>query len=186
MIGRPLSAVVPNRACEDATLMGRVAQGDLSALGELYDRHARGLVRFAARMSTWNDAEDVVQEVFLRVVRLAKEFDAGAASARPWLYALTLRAAQERRRSLRRWAAALLQLSGQSPSGVTQLRETNRDLERALARLNPKKREVLLLAEVEGFTSREIAALLGVPIGTVWTRLHHARRALRQLLESSK
>ena len=43
MIGRPMSVAVPNRACEDATLMSRVAHGDLSALGELYDRHARGL-----------------------------------------------------------------------------------------------------------------------------------------------
>ena len=62
--------------------MSRVAEGDLSALGELYDRHASGLLRFAARMATSNDAEDVVHEVFLRVVRLAKEFDLGAASVK--------------------------------------------------------------------------------------------------------
>jgi RNA polymerase sigma factor (sigma-70 family) len=185
MIGHPVSARLSNRACADATLMRRLAQGDLSALGELYDRHAAGLLRFAARISTSGDAEDVVHDVFLRVVRLADEFDASATSARPWLYALTRRAAQERRRSLRRWAAALLQLSGQSTPGMSLLRETNRDLERAIERLHLKKREVLLLAEVEGFTSAEIAAMLGVPIGTVWTRLHHARRALRRILESS-
>jgi len=80
----------------------------------------------------------------------------------------------------------LLQLAGQSSAGVTLLREADRDLERALARLDAKKREVLLLAEVEGFSASEIAALVGIPIGTVWTRLHHARRALRRLLESSK
>ncbi len=186
MNGRRLSVVVPNRCSEDAAMMSRVAQGDLSALGELYDRHSPGLLRFAARRSSENDAEDIVHEVFLRVVRLAPKFDLGAASARPWLYALTLRTAQERRRSLRRWAATLLRFSGQPLPAGAPVGEDNRDLGRAVSRLNPKKREVLLLAEVEGFTSVEIAALLDIPVGTVWTRLHHARRALRQLLESAK
>lgn len=186
MIRRRLSVVVPSRSSEDAALMSRVAGGDLTALGDLYDRYAQGLLRFAARMAPWNEAEDIVHGVFMRVVRLASGFDCNATSARPWLYALTRRAAQDRRRSLRRFAATLIRLSEQSPPAVSLLRESNPDLERALGCLSTKKREVLLLAEVEGFTSPEIAALLGIPVGTVWTRLHHARHALRQLLKASK
>ena len=56
------------------------------------------------------------------------------------------------------------------------------DIERAIAALSPQKREVLLLVEVEELTCEEAASALGIPVGTVWTRLHHARRELRLLL----
>jgi RNA polymerase sigma-70 factor, ECF subfamily len=180
-----LSSVTPERAIDDALLVRRVAEGDLSGLGELYDRYAGPLLRFAARMATWSEAEDIVQEVFLRVLRLAGDYDPGAASARPWLYALTLRATQEHRRAFRRWTSLLGRFYEQPPRELATLRETRPDIERALARLSPAKREVLLLAEVEGFGASEIASLLGIPVGTVWTRLHHARLAMRKLLESS-
>jgi RNA polymerase sigma-70 factor (ECF subfamily) len=61
--------------------------------------------------------------------------------------------------------------------------ESRRDVEKAVATLTEAKRVVLLLADLEGFTCEEIAAMLGIPVGTVWTRLHHARRELRAFYE---
>jgi RNA polymerase sigma factor (sigma-70 family) len=168
----------------DAVILARVAGGDLVALGAVYDRYAPGLLRFAARAAGSEEAEDVVQATFLRVIRLAAAFDPSVASARPWLFAITARIVQERRRSLRRWRAALLGLAQQqqrSPS--RQLTDARADLSRGLDGLSVAKRTVLILAEVEGFTCEELATMLSIPVGTVWTRLHHARNELRRRFE---
>lgn len=168
-------------AIPDAELLRRVAGGDVEALGGLYDRHARALLGFVRRAAPSEDAEDVVQNVFLRALSLAPRFDAGAASARPWLFGIAVYVTRERRRSVRRFAAALLRLSDFGRRAVEPPADRT-DLERALAKLSPQKREVLLLVEVEELTCDEVATALGIPVGTVWTRLHHARRELRRLL----
>jgi RNA polymerase sigma-70 factor (ECF subfamily) len=167
----------------DAELLTRVAAGDVGALGALYDAYAPGLLRFARRAAGSDDAEDIVQTVFLRVVRIAHTFDARVPSARPWLFAITARVVLERRRSLRRWAAALVSLSAHAVPAAKNLGEARSDLEQGLKALTVAKRTVLVLAEVEGFTSDEIASMLEIPVGTVWTRLHHARRELRRFCE---
>jgi RNA polymerase sigma factor (sigma-70 family) len=166
-------------ALSDANVLARVAQGDVAALGTLYDRYAAGLLRFARRIDR-NDAEDVVQTVFLRVMRIAPTFHADAASARPWLFAITARVLQERTRALRRLGVAMLRLGSEAQRSHSSVADARHDLERGLMRLSVAKRSVLVLAEVEGFACEEIASMLSIPIGTVWTRLHHARRELRR------
>ncbi|MEY4579424.1 MAG: hypothetical protein RL701_4127 [Pseudomonadota bacterium] len=176
----------PNdRSQPDGILMARVAQGETAALGSLYDRYAPALLRFAYRLER-QEAEDIVQTVFIRVLTLAANFDVHTASARPWLFAITARVAMERRRSLRRWKAALMRLSLQPLGAAAQIAETRRDLAFGLARLSTAKRTVLVLAEVEGFACEEIAKMLEIPVGTVWTRLHHARRELRGYQENDE
>ncbi|MEY4512117.1 MAG: hypothetical protein RLZZ450_4239 [Pseudomonadota bacterium] len=169
----------PAEAPSDGELLARVAAGDLGALGRLYDSYAAMLLRFARRLGAGEESEDVVQNVFLRLVRLAPQFDPAATSARPWLFAITVRVVQERRRSLRRLSSALKALTHQKQSHATTSRPAASDLEQCLQRLSLPKRSVMLLAEVEGFSCPEIAAMLEIPVGTVWTRLHHARRELR-------
>jgi RNA polymerase sigma factor (sigma-70 family) len=162
----------------DASLLARMAAGEQSALAVLYDRHAPGLLRFARRVDP-QDAEDLLQTTFLRVVGLAPRFDASCASARPWLFAILMRVAQERSRALRRFGRALQRLAELPRTAATEPPDLARDLDRGLQQLSVAKRSVLLLAEVEGFSCEEIAGMLQIPIGTVWTRLHHARRELR-------
>jgi RNA polymerase sigma-70 factor (ECF subfamily) len=169
----------------DADLLARVAAGDVGALGALYDAFAPGLLRFARRAAGADDAEDIVQTVFLRVLRIAHTFDARAPSARPWLFAITARVVLERRRSLRRLAAALVSLSAHALPAARNTGEARADVEHGLNALTTAKRTVLILAEVEGFTCDEIASMLGIPVGTVWTRLHHARRELRRFCEGN-
>jgi RNA polymerase sigma-70 factor (ECF subfamily) len=161
-----------------------VASGDLGALGKLYDCYAPMLLRFARRLGAAEDAEDVVQNVFIRVVRLAAQFDTGVPSARAWLFAITVRVVQERRRSLRRLTNAMKSFATQKQSCPTNPEgPATRDLAMCLSKLSLAKRSVVLLAEVEGFSCPEIAEMLDIPVGTVWTRLHHARRELRTTLE---
>lgn len=178
---RPLEA--RREVASDAAIVARIAGGDTDALGILYDRYASALVRYAARIER-SDAEDVVQTVFIRVLRLAASFRSDAASARPWLYAITARVLQERSRALRRFGRTLGQFANMSRAmAATSPSETRRDLERGVKALSRAKSVVLILNEVEGFSCDEIASMLEIPVGTVWTRLHHARRELRHYYE---
>jgi RNA polymerase sigma factor (sigma-70 family) len=168
----------PGVVVSDAVVLACISQGQTEAVRELYDRYAPMLLSFARRIDP-QEAEDIVQTVFLRTLHLAAKFDARTPSARAWLYAITARVAMERRRSMRRLHMALTRLATQALPSAEPVIDVRRDLRAGLARLSTAKRTVLVLAEVEGFSCEEIAAMLDVPIGTVWTRLHHARRELR-------
>lgn len=162
----------------DAELLAQVAIGDTAALGMLYDRYAPALTRYAARLDR-AEAEDVVQTVFMRVMRVAGSYRATGPTARPWLFAITAHVLQERTRALTRFGRAMLRLRDHAASATAAGNDTQHDLERCVAKLSRAKSTVLLLHEVEGFTCDEIADMLSVPVGTVWTRLHHARQELR-------
>lgn len=169
----------PALSSPDALALARVADGDLGALGEVYDRHAAALLRFASRATGGQDAEDVLQATFMRAATIAQTYDGRAATARSWLFGIMARLVQERRRSLTRFARALFGLSQSSGRERAHSDAHRSDLERGLRSLSAPKRMVLLLAEVEGYTCAEIAGMLEIPVGTVWTRLHHARKELR-------
>lgn len=168
-------------AHSDAALLQRVAAGDLGALGEIYDAHAAEVASFARLRVPPGELDDVVQDTFLRVSRIAATFDGRSRNARSWIFGVAIAIIREHRRSYSRLARTLSRLVS-APSPPAFVRGEAVDLERALALLSEPKREVVLLAEVHGFSGDEIAAMLGIPVGTVWTRLHHARRELRDIL----
>jgi RNA polymerase sigma factor (sigma-70 family) len=168
----------------DAELMRELTGGQLGALGELYDRYQAPLRRFIARVTRdADDVDDLVQATFLAAAQSAERYD-GRASCRPWLIGIAAQLVRRRRRTLARLVAVLAafgktQPSASDPRPTLQARG---DVERALAGLSEPKRLTLLMAEVEGLSCAEIAEALEVPIGTVWTRLHAARRELRRAL----
>jgi RNA polymerase sigma-70 factor (ECF subfamily) len=176
--------VVPSQQADfDAELLVRIARGEPSGLGELYDRYARELWSFAHRAAPRDDAEEIVRIVFERLLRAAASSSTRRTPGRIWLFGMAARVLGERRRSLRRFVKI-----------STKRAPVNRALERpasskwlevewALGELSHRKRLVFLLAEVEGFTALEIAEALRTPTRIVWTRLHQARRELRALLE---
>jgi RNA polymerase sigma-70 factor (ECF subfamily) len=92
-----------------------------------------------------------------------------------------VRIAAEKQRSWRRLSAVLLHILAQPRRTAAPIFDTRPDLWKALDQLSDAKRTALILAEVEGFTCEEIAVMLSIPVGTVWTRLHHARHELRTL-----
>lgn len=182
MMARRSAALAP---APDPDVLRRLAAGDIGALGELYDRHHEGIRRFVARATCdAEDVDDLVHATFLEAARSAERYD-GRASCRPWLVGIAATLLRRRRRSFGQLFNALSSLRGlrAASSDPRPALHARGDVERALARLTEVKRVTLLLAEVEGLSCAEIAAAMGVPIGTVWTRLHAARRELRVALD---
>jgi len=175
-----------NPASPDGEALWRVARGDASAIGEVYDRHARALLRFATRLHGAADAEDIVQTVFVRAAHQAPTYDSRISSARSWLFGITALVIKERRRALARMVRALVRFGASSPPPQMPPYGQRRDIARGLATLSEVQRMVLLSSDVEGFAGEEIATMLNVPVGTVWTRLHHARRKVREFLSEGQ
>lgn len=172
----------------DPELLEALAQGQLGALGELYDRYQAPVRSFLARATgDAHDVDDLLQATFLAAAKSAGRYD-GRESCRPWLVGIAVQLLRRRRRSFGRLLTVLGVLK-RSQAAATDPRaslQARTDVERGLAGLSEAKRVTLLLAEVEGLTCQEIADALAVPIGTVWTRLHAARRELRITLESDE
>jgi RNA polymerase sigma-70 factor (ECF subfamily) len=175
----------------DPELMARLASGETGALGELYDRYHQHVRRFIARAtSDAEDVDDLVHVTFLAAATSAARYD-GRACCRPWLIGIAVQHLRRRRQARGRFFAALSALArartaSVDPGAAMKAMTARGDVERALRLISEPKRVALLMAEVEEMSCAEIAALLQIPIGTVWTRLHAARRELRQALEGEE
>ena len=181
----------PVRAApSDAELLRGIVEGDTAALGALYDRYAVDVWRTVNRVLVeTSEAEDVVHAVFLNLPRLAASFD-GRASCRPWLQGVAVRLAMRHRRGVGRFRRVLCSLaeivapnSSNDPERSASNREELAIFARALAGLSAKKRAAFVLADIEGFTSEEVARALEIPVATARTRLFHARRELDAALK---
>lgn len=179
---------------DDASLGRLIASQDPAALEELYDRHGAACYGLARRVVTDEQlAQDVVQEVFLAIWRGAATYDGSRGTLSTWLYALThhksvdaVRRAQ--RHSGRRASEdALITEADPSPAVDEQaLASVRRDQVRAaLAGLPEPQRRALMLAYFGGYSQSEIAALTGIPLGTVKTRTLAALRRLRAVLDEA-
>jgi RNA polymerase sigma-70 factor (ECF subfamily) len=171
-------------------LLGLVAGGDEPAFAELYQRVAPavfGLVTRVVRNPA--QAEEVTQEVFVELWRTAPRFDPARGTARSWIMTCAHRRAVDRIRSAER-AARRDDLAGRRDQGrpydeVVEQVETSLEREhvrRGLDALTELQREAVVLAYYGGYTHREIAQLLGVPSGTVKTRLRDGLIRLRDHL----
>lgn len=178
---RPLRGAPPP---SDPELMQRLAGDDLSALGELYDRYQRPVRSYLARATAdAADVDDLLQATFLAAAKSAARYD-GSACCRPWLIGIATQFLRRRRRSFARFFGAIASLGASRTQSLDPRAalHVKSDVERALSTLSEAKRVTFLMAEVEGMSCAEIASVLSVPIGTVWTRLHAARRELRAVL----
>jgi RNA polymerase sigma factor (sigma-70 family) len=168
----------------DADVLRRLAAGEIGALGELYDRYHEPLRRFIARAtSDAEDVDDLGHATFLAAAKSAARYD-GRPSCRPWLIGIAVQLLRRRRRAFARLLALLSSFNGVTSTAVDPRAalQARGDVERALCVISENQRVALLMAEVEGMSCAEIAAALEIPIGTVWTRLHAARRELRRAL----
>jgi RNA polymerase sigma-70 factor, ECF subfamily len=181
---------VPAEASADALALARLARGEIGALGEIYERHHAAVHRFVSRVAIGDDIDDIVHNTFLAVPNAAHGYD-GRASCRSWLMGIAARKLQHRNRSLARLGRALVRFASELSTRPAQVRGPEQAavlgdevaaLELALSKITEAKRVVLLMAEVEGLSCDEIAAALGIPVGTVWTRLHHARNDIRAIM----
>jgi RNA polymerase sigma-70 factor (ECF subfamily) len=163
----------------DEELMAAVARGDERALGGLVERHGARLHAHLARLvGDRDDAHDLLQETWVRVARSAKTYETGR-PVRPWLYGIAGNLARDlhRRRQVR---GRLVGLDGQRAEAPAVRPGDRIDLRRQLDRLPDRLREVVLLRFYEDLSEAEAALALGVPRGTVKSRLHGAIRELKQ------
>jgi RNA polymerase sigma-70 factor (ECF subfamily) len=147
--------------------------------------HAAGLLRFARRLSGRDgEAEDIVQDALLRAWRGIDGLRVDS-NPRAWLFRILLNTWYSAgRKKNARPVEIPIREAGNARSGVlaTGSLAESTELNEALARLPDDQRTVLLLAVVEGFTCKELALMLGIPIGTVMSRLSRARAAMRELV----
>ena len=169
----------------DAELVGRAAAGRAEALGELFDRHAGRMKSLAQRIvRNSEDADDVVQEVFVQAWTQAARFDSARGNAIAWLSMMTRSRALDRwrRRTSRRETAVAdsfeLKAPNTGPADPSAWAARS-----ALSKLPADHREPLELAYWEGLSQSEIAERLNIPLGTIKTRMRTGLRQLRQSLE---
>jgi RNA polymerase sigma-70 factor, ECF subfamily len=188
---------------DDRALLDKAVAGDAEALEALMGRHAGRVYRLAYGI-TRNpaDAEEVVQDVFLTVVRKGGSFE-GQATLATWMYRVTMNAALNRRRGKRRELEVSLEehlptytedghragdRSGllvdwsSTPEERVLSGESRRVLENAIDSLPDHYRAVLVLRDVEELSNEEVASIVGDSLASVKSRLHRARMALREQL----
>ena len=173
----------------DSDLLRAIGRGDEAALAACYDRYR--LILFGLILRILNDraeAEDVLQETFLQVWRRANDFDENRGRAFTWLVTIARSRALDRLRShgsRQRIAAEAASEAGDVIGDATEetLRsEEGATVRRALIELPEEQQRTLLLAYFEGLTQTEIATRLGIPLGTVKTRMRSGMIRLRELL----
>jgi RNA polymerase sigma factor (sigma-70 family) len=182
----PQSRQIPN---SDAALI-ELSRHEPEEFTELFRRHAPHIQRYVTRRLGPDAADDIVAETFLLAFRHRDRYDQDRADARPWLYGIcTNLIGRHRRAEVRQYRA--LAKTGTDPvteSFTDRVDErvsagmASREIAAALARLSAELRDTLLLAAWSDLSYEEIATALGVPVGTVRSRLNRARSKLRKTL----
>ncbi len=176
-----------NRAAEDATLIEAARAGDLDAFETLVRRYTPIVYSHALRFfGETTAAEDVTQEVFIKVFRSLKDFD-GRSRFTTWLYQVTRNACLDQVRAGRRRPVPLdpLELAASDPIDVADTVTLSVSVERALGALPPDDRDALSAVALFGLSYDEAALSLGVPAGTVKSRVFRARRTIMLSLNLS-
>lgn len=189
----PAGAGDPDDCSPDARLIAE-STADPERFAQLFRRHAAAVHRYLARRLGAELADDCTAEVFIAAFRRRTSYQPLTPTAAPWLYGIAGKVvAQHRRDEARRWAllAALPAEPASVPDG-TDAADARLDalavrptLVAALRDLSAPDREALLLIAWEQLTPTEAAAALGIPAATVRTRLHRARRLVREALRAA-
>ncbi len=183
-------------SADDHRLIAECLRGDQAAFGELVRRHQDRLHAAVHRLVESDDALDVVQEAFLHAYQHLGSFK-GDAQFFTWLYRIAMNAAI----SLRRKRKPALRIvgpdgepvidpadpsDGSQPAHALEQSDRERVVKKALSRCSAEHKAVLVMKDMEGMKYEEMAEVLGVPVGTIRSRLHRARLELREILERAE
>ncbi len=164
-------------------LLRAARKGKESAFLQLYDGHHRPLFRFAYRLTgSVADAEDIVQDCFLGLLRPECGFDASRTPLRTYLFGAVRNQARKRLRSRAGAGATVETVEVRSPETEAMRKELEEMVARAIGQLPETQREVLLLAHYEQMPLAEIAQVLEIEVTAVKSRLQRARAALKETL----
>jgi len=159
---------------------------------QVYRRYRDDVFRYVVRRVQRNDAADLTGDVFARAFQLRSRFDLSRENARPWLFGIAynivgdhLRKGWVRRSRGPRIAAGWLDVQidpAVDAAAAADAARVRADLVAALGKLHRRDREPLLMVALDGLSYPEVAEILGIPVGTVRSRIHRARVRLRELL----
>ncbi|MFI5913247.1 RNA polymerase sigma factor [Dactylosporangium sp. NPDC051541] len=169
---------------DDARLLAATADGDRAAFGELYRRHLPWLLaRLSRRCASPELVDEVVQDTFVAIWRSAGKWD-GRGEPAAWIWGIGIRRLVDTLRRSHPPAGELIEFPGVETSAEEHvlLAVQYGDVGAALASLSPELRAVVQATVLDGLTTREAARLLGIPPGTVKTRMMRARAQLRERL----
>lgn len=173
---------------DDSALWQRVRVGDANAFGQIFERHGNAIYNYCfRRVGNWAAAEDLLSVVFLECWR-RRDAEIPAGKLLAWLYGIATNVARNQHRSERRHAAALRRIpeppSGPTPADLAEQRVDNeREMQHVLAfvrRLPRRELEVFALCGWSDLPYDDAALALGIPVGTVRSRLSRARRRLQE------
>jgi RNA polymerase sigma-70 factor (ECF subfamily) len=170
----------------DAELVERYARGEQNAFDEIVTSYERRVYAVALRMcGNPEDARDVTQEVFINALRALRRFR-GDAQLSTWFHRVAINASLDQIRRARRHAASSLpdDRPSDDPTPYEHADASARaaEVQRALAKLSPEHRAVLVLHDLQDLDYAEVAEAVGVPVGTVKSRIHRARAEMARLL----
>ncbi|MFJ4153044.1 RNA polymerase sigma factor [Streptomyces galbus] len=175
-------------------MRARIQAGEPAAFAELYDNHARGVYNHAFRLTAdWSTAEDVMASTFMEAWRLRHKVDPEGGSLLPWLLGIATNTARNQYRNNRRYRRAAIATAAAElavPDHAEEVTDRLEDRRRltaalqALTLLRRPEREVLALCLGEGLDYQAAAQALGIPVGTVASRLSRARKKLRSLAQA--
>ena len=187
----PLRRTVGSTAeMSDVALLAACAVGESAALAALFDRYHADVYRFLSRLASAqrHDIDDLVQTTFLEVHCSAHRFEARA-SVKTWIFSVAANVARHHSRSERRRRLFSLNYAAQPlnpaarPDDAAVRRELSAKLAVAIGALSHDLRVAFVMCDVEGVPGVDAARALGLREGTLWRRLHDARKRLRALVE---
>lgn len=179
---------IKSRLQDDLTILDRIARGDQRAVGELYDRHSHLLFGLLVRiLHERAEAEEVLQEVFVQAWTRADTYEASRGTPAGWLCGIARNRAIDRLRARARGVRTLehvsVPASPETPEALASTSQRQRDVHLALNALPREQRELIERAYFTGSTQSEMATELGLPLGTVKTRVRAGLQTLRKLLD---
>jgi RNA polymerase sigma-70 factor (ECF subfamily) len=184
------SEAIVSGEISDAECVRRLQRGDTEAFTPLVQRYQRTIFNLAYRMlGDYDDAAEVSQEAFLSAYRSIGSFR-GDASFSTWLYRIAVNHANTRRKSAALWQQRTAPIESieppsdgdADPANAVERKELRRQVQAALNELTSEDAAIILLRDLQDVPYEEVAQVLGIPIGTVKSRLHRARRALKARL----
>lgn len=187
--GAPKLAENAAKPSKDRELVIRLQEGDLEALGDLFDRHRQMVYRTALSVTCDESAAaDLLQDTFLRLYRFADRVDP-CRPLEPWLYRVTTNLAYTWIKRRKRWWKAIQDMADwlsmdkrNSSEPPIQLNEERQMVQQAVAALPTPQRVVIVSYYINDLSIQEISEILGIPVGTVKSRLHYGRQTLKKKL----
>jgi RNA polymerase sigma-70 factor, ECF subfamily len=179
----------------DKDLLLDLVNGDMEAFNVIVDRYKNRLLNFVYRfVKDYDVAEDIVQETFLRVFRKRRDYKA-IANFSTWIFTIAGNLAKSELRRRKRWRFLSIDATddeertfdiqdpGMRPDRIAAVRMLNENVQNSIDMLQSKYKEALILRDIEGMSYQQIAEVIGVPVGTVKSRVNRARLKLQKKLK---